>query len=187
MHARSHSLTPIAAAIAGVTIVATSFLMSVAHAQVATVNGVAIPQARLDTILKMRAAGKQPDETWFQLRDRCFVELKDPLGRLDNLEALVGYYPNKEYYSRIIAVYQSETKDDRTVMLNAYRIAVTDPMGGLVTVGGYLGYADTALVSGSPGEAARGLERGMKEGIVPNAGSNQASLQRRERTDERLA
>jgi len=124
-----------------------------------------------------KGGGKQPDEAWFQLRDRCYVELKDQTGRLDNLEALVGYYPNKEYYSRIVAVYQSETRDDRTVMLNAYRVAVADPKGGLATVGGYLGYADTALVAGSPGEAARGLERGMKEHIVPDAGSNQASLQ----------
>jgi len=124
-----------------------------------------------------KSGGKQPNEAWFQLRDRCYVELKDQTGRLNNLEALVGYYPNKEYYSRIVAVYQTETKDDRTVMLNAYRVAVADPRGGLATVGGYLGYADTALVAGSPGEAARGLERGMKEGIVPDAGSNQASLQ----------
>ena len=123
------------------------------------------------------STGKRPEEAWYQLRDRCFVELKDQTGRINNLEALVGYYPNKEYYSRIVAIYQTETKDDRTVMLNAYRVAVTDPLGGLATVGGYLSYADTALVSGSPGEAARGLERGMKEGVVPNAGSNQASLQ----------
>jgi tetratricopeptide (TPR) repeat protein len=124
-----------------------------------------------------KSRGARPEEVWYQLRDRCYVELKDQTGRLDNLEALAGYYPNKEYYSRIIAVYQAETKDDRTVMLNAYRVAVADPKGGLATVGGYLGYADTALVAGSPGEAARGLERGMKEGIVPSAGSNQASLQ----------
>jgi len=121
--------------------------------------------------------GEKPDETWFQLRDRCFVELKDQAARLANLEALVGYYPNKEYYSRILAIYQSETKDDRIVMLNAYRLAVADPQGGLATVGGYLSYADTALVAGSPGEAVRGLERGMKEGVVPSAGSNQATLQ----------
>jgi tetratricopeptide (TPR) repeat protein len=124
-----------------------------------------------------RSRGAQPDVTWFQLRDRCYVELKDPKGRLDNLEALVGYYPDKEYYSRIVAVYQTESHDDRTVMLNAYRVAVADPKGGLATVGGYLGYADTALVAGSPGEAIRSLERGMKEGIVPSAGSNQATLQ----------
>jgi len=121
--------------------------------------------------------GTKPDEAWFQLRDRCYVELKDQSGRLDNLEALVGYYPNKEYYSRIVAVYQLETKDDRTVMLNGYRVAVSDPLGGLATVGGFLGYADTAMAAGSPGEAARGLERGMKEGIVPSAGTNQSSLQ----------
>ena len=61
MHARSLSFTPIASSIAAVAIAATGFLLPAAHAQVATVNGVAIPQARLDTILKMRAAGKQPD------------------------------------------------------------------------------------------------------------------------------
>ncbi len=43
-----------------------------------------------------------------------------------------------------------------------------DPQGGLATVGAYLNYADTALVAGSPGEAARALERGMKEGVVPS-------------------
>ena len=41
------------------------------QAQVAKVNGVEIPQARLDTILKLRATGKQPDspEIRNQLRD----------------------------------------------------------------------------------------------------------------------
>ena len=118
-----------------------------------------------------------PKEAWFQLRDRAFVETKDNAGRMANLESLVGYYPNKEYYSRIVAIYQNETKDDRIVMLNAYRLAVTDPQGGLATVGGYLNYADTALVAGSPGEAQRAMERGMKEGIVPNAGTNQQIIQ----------
>ncbi len=62
MHAQRHpALTPIAAAVATVVFATTTFLIPAAHAQVATVNGVAIPQARLDTILKMRAAGKQPD------------------------------------------------------------------------------------------------------------------------------
>lgn len=120
---------------------------------------------------------EMPKEPWFQLRDRCYIELKDDAGRLANLESLVGYYPNKEYYSRIVAIYQNQTKDDRIVMLNAYRLAVSDPRGGLATVGGYLNYADTALVAGSPGEAARALERGMKEGIVPSAGTNQQTLQ----------
>ncbi len=117
-----------------------------------------------------------PKELWFQLGDRCYIELKDEAGRLANLEVLVRHYPNKEYYSRIVAIYINQSRDDRTVMLNAYRLAVSDPQGGLATVGGYLGYADTALVSGSPGEAARALERGMKEGIVPSAGSNQQTL-----------
>jgi len=117
-----------------------------------------------------------PKELWFQLRDKCFIALKDNASRLANLEALVGIYPDKEYYSRIVAIYQSQSKDDRTVMLNAYRVAVSDPKGGLETVGGYLNYAETALNAGSPGEAARSLERGMKEGVVPAAGSPQQLL-----------
>ncbi len=121
--------------------------------------------------------GQTPKEPWFQLRDKALIETKDTAGRLANLEALVGYYPNKEYYSRIVAIYQTESKDDRVVMLNAYRLAITDPQGGLATVGGYLNYADTALVAGSPGEAQRALERGMKESIVPSAGTNQQLLQ----------
>lgn len=132
----------------------------------------------LGKAIDLSASRKEtPKEMWFQLRDRCYIEQKDDAGRLANLEALVGYYPDKEYYSRIVAIYQNQTKDDRVVMLNAYRMAVSDPLGGLATVGGFLNYADTALVAGSPGEAARALERGMKEGIVPSAGTNQQTLQ----------
>ncbi len=120
-----------------------------------------------------KTRNEKPKEMWFQLRDRCFIESKDDAARLANLEALVTQYPDKEYYGRIVALYQAQTNDDRTVMLNAYRVAASDPAGGLATVGAYLGYADTALVAGSPGEAQRGLERGIKDGIVPNASANQ--------------
>lgn len=51
-------LTPIATALVLASALQT---LTVAHAQVATVNGVAIPQARLDVVLKMLAANKQPD------------------------------------------------------------------------------------------------------------------------------
>jgi tetratricopeptide (TPR) repeat protein len=122
------------------------------------------------------AANQKPKEMWFQLRDRAYIEMKDDTGRLNNLETLVKHYPSKEYYSRIVAIYQGMSQDDRTVMLNAYRLAVSDPQGGLETVGGYINYAGTAMDAGSPGEAVRALERGMKEGIVPNAGTNQQTL-----------
>lgn len=49
-------LTPIATAL-----VLAATMLPAAHAQVATVNGVAIPQARLDVVLKMLATNKQPD------------------------------------------------------------------------------------------------------------------------------
>jgi tetratricopeptide (TPR) repeat protein len=127
----------------------------------------------IDTV---KGKGEKPKEMWYQLRDRCYIELKDDASRLANLEALVGEYPDKEYYSRVVAIYQAQTKDDRTVMLNAYRVAVSDPDGGLSTVGAYLNYADTALVAGSPGEAVRALERGMKDGVVPTAGTNPQTL-----------
>jgi Flp pilus assembly protein TadD len=120
-----------------------------------------------------KSRNEKPKEMWFQLRDRCYIETKNDAARVANLEALVTQYPNKEYYSRIVALYQTQTNDDRIVMLNAYRVAASDPQGGFATVGGYLGYADTALVSGSPGEAQRGLERGIKEGVVPDAAANQ--------------
>jgi hypothetical protein len=121
------------------------------------------------------AAGAPPKEIWYQLMDRSFVELNDGARRLDNLEALVAHYPKQEYYSRILAIYARDSQDDRTLMLNAYRLAFVDV--GLATVGEYLGYADNALVNGSPGEAMRALERGMKDGIVPSVGTNQQTVQ----------
>jgi peptidyl-prolyl cis-trans isomerase C len=54
-----------------VTLALTASLLPAAKGQVATVNGTAIPQARLDTIIKARAAAKQPDspEVRTALRD----------------------------------------------------------------------------------------------------------------------
>lgn len=121
-------------------------------------------------------ANQKPKEQWFQTQDRCFIEMNDDAGRLKNLEALLLAYPNKEYYSRVVALYGKQSQNDRTVMLNAYRLAISDPQGGLSTVGEYISYADTAMNAGSPGEAVRALERGMKEGIVPKAGTNQQTL-----------
>lgn len=69
MHPTLRRLTPYASA----TILATAIhVMPAAYAQVATVNGVAIPQARLDVVLKMLAANKQPDtpENRTRVRDQ---------------------------------------------------------------------------------------------------------------------
>jgi tetratricopeptide (TPR) repeat protein len=126
-------------------------------------------------IAAAEASGQQPKEVWYQLMDRTFVEMKDNERRLANLEELVKHYPKRDYYSRVLAIYSQGASDDRVLMLNAYRLAFTDV--GLATVGEYLGYADHALVAGSPGEAVRALERGMADGIVPSAGTNQQTLQ----------
>lgn len=121
------------------------------------------------------AAGSVADEIIFQLLDRTYVDLNDSDGRLANLEELVKRYPKPEYYSRIVALYSQAVKDDRVVMLNLYRLAMRDV--GLATVGEYLGYADNALVLGSPGEAERAMRKGMEAGIVPSVGTNQETLQ----------
>ena len=126
-------------------------------------------------IAAYEAEGKMPEEVLFQRLDGAYVTLNDPVGRLNNLEALIKRYPSPEYYSRLLAIYDNSTQDDRTLMLNAYRLAMVD--GGLATVGEHLNYADTALVLGSPGEALRAVEKGMSAGIVPSAGSNQELLQ----------
>lgn len=120
------------------------------------------------------AAGEQPAEVWFQLRDRAYVDLGDAPARLSNLEQLVAHYPKAEYYSRILALYLQGSNEDRLVMVNGYRVAMAD--AGLETVGQYLSYADHAMVLGSPGEAARALKHGMSAGVVPSEGSNQQSL-----------
>jgi tetratricopeptide (TPR) repeat protein len=134
-------------------------------------EGVAWLQRAIETA---EAAGETPAEVWFQLLDRSFVDMEEGVRRLANLEALVGYYPKPEYYTRVLALYSQATDDDRMVMLNTYRLALVD--SGLETVGQYLSYADHALVLGSPGEAARGLQQGMDAGIVPSEGSNQQTL-----------
>jgi tetratricopeptide (TPR) repeat protein len=126
-------------------------------------------------IAAAKAQGEKPKELWFQLMDGSYVALNDSEGRMNNLEGLVANYPKNEYYTRILSIYAQGSKDDRTVMLNAYRLAFVDV--GLATVGEYLGYADEALTAGSPGEALRALERGTKDGIVPSVGTSQQTVQ----------
>jgi peptidyl-prolyl cis-trans isomerase C len=58
MMTRRSPLLPLALRLSAVAIAVAG---AAAHAQVATVNGVQIPQARLDVIMKARAAAKQPD------------------------------------------------------------------------------------------------------------------------------
>lgn len=58
MYALRCSLKPIAASIA---VASAMLMMPAAQAQVAKVNGVSIPQSRMDFFLKMLAANKQPD------------------------------------------------------------------------------------------------------------------------------
>jgi tetratricopeptide (TPR) repeat protein len=121
------------------------------------------------------AKGTPPSETWFQLRDRCYLELQDKEKRLANLEELVKRFPKREYYSRVIALYAQATSEDRVVLINVLRLAYLDQ--GLASVGEYINYADTAMILGSPGEAQRALDKGMADGIVPKGGSNQQTLQ----------
>lgn len=127
------------------------------------------------SIAASNAAGQVADEVLYQRLDGAYVSLNDPVGRLANLEELIKRYPKSEYYSRLIAIYSKSTNDDRNLMLNTYRLAMAD--AGLAMVGEYLGYADTALVLGSPGEALRAMEKGMADGTVPSAASNQEIVQ----------
>lgn len=135
-------------------------------------NGAKYLTAAINAAVK---AGDPPKEFWYQLLDQTYVETDQPEKRLANLEALVERYPKRDYYTRILAIYANATDDDRVVMMNTYRLVLADT--GLGTVGEYLACADYALVVGSPGEAQRALERGMADGIVPNVGTNEQSLQ----------
>jgi len=126
-------------------------------------------------IAKAGERGEKADELYYQLLDRAYVETKDAEGRLSNLEELTKRYPKADYYSRILSIYGQGSKNDRVLMLNAYRLALRDT--GLTTVGEHLAYADHALVVGSPGEALRAMEKGMTTGVVPKAASNQEILQ----------
>ncbi len=119
---------------------------------------------------------ESPKEELFAIRDDCYYKVKDNAGRLDNLEQLIVYYPDKKYYSNMTNLLRNVTQDDRMVMLNAYRLAVSDPRGGLAVVGDYYSYSDLARNAGSSGEAVRALQRGMKDKIVPDVGTNLQAL-----------
>lgn len=121
------------------------------------------------------AKGAPVQEPWLQYRDRCYIELQDKDGRLANIEELARRYPKKDYYSRLIALYGQHAKDDRSLQLATYRLALRDT--GLATVGEYLAAADAMMIAGSPGEALRALEKGTADGVVPAGGTNAQSIQ----------
>lgn len=61
MHPQLHRMTTLQSAVASIAIASSLLLAVSAHAQVATVNGVVIPQQRMDMVLKILASNKQPD------------------------------------------------------------------------------------------------------------------------------
>jgi hypothetical protein len=126
----------------------------------------------IDTAISKGAAVQEP---WLQYRDRCYIELQDKDGRLANIEELARRYPKKDYYSRLIALYTQNAKDDRALQIATYRLALRDT--GLANVGEYLSAADAMMIAGSPGEALRAMEKGTAEGAVPAGGSNAQIMQ----------
>ncbi|MGQ0384480.1 MAG: hypothetical protein ACT4UP_07370 [Gammaproteobacteria bacterium] len=134
--------------------------------------------------IDLSASRKQrPKEGLFGVREDCLFRdkddagrVRDSAGRLDNLEQLLTHYPDRKNYSNLITLLRSASLDDRVVMLNVYRLAVSDPKGGLAVVGDYFDYSDLARSAGSSGEAVRALERGMNDKVVPSVGTNLQTL-----------
>jgi tetratricopeptide (TPR) repeat protein len=113
--------------------------------------------------------GVTPKEQYLQLIMSACTKLEDSECVTRALERLVAYYPKPEYWQNLLySLFQSKDQNDKS-MLHLYRLA--SEVDVLKRPEDYTEMAQLAIEQGSPGEAARILEKGFERKIFPDARS----------------
>ena len=107
-------------------------------------------------------------ESWWYFQVVCYNELKDYPNVIRVLRELVTHYPKKQYWMSLAGMYSEEGKDDKS--LDAYYAAYVQGM--LTRDMEVVMLAQRLLNANVPYEAARVLEKGMKDGIVDKSEKN---------------
>ena len=107
-------------------------------------------------------------ESWWYFQVVCYNEEKDYPNVIRVLRELVTHYPKKQYWMSLAGMYSEEGKDGKS--LDAYYAAYVQGM--LNRDMEVVMLAQRLLNASVPYEAARVLEKGMKDGIVDKSEKN---------------
>jgi tetratricopeptide (TPR) repeat protein len=123
-------------------------------------------ESYVDELMKR---GTSPKEQYLQLIMSACTKLNDTGCVTETLERLVAYYPKTEYWQNLLySLFQAKDQTDKS-MLHLYRLA--SEVDVLKRPEDYTEMAQLAIEQGSPGEAARILEKGFQKKIFPDARS----------------
>ncbi len=112
--------------------------------------------------------GKLPKEQWYNLARFLYFEKGDINKTVDVLEELLNYYPKKQYWVQLSHMYGEQQKDARQLaaMDTAYTQGMLDKGTEQVTMA-YL-YLNGEI----PYQAAKVLDKGIKDGSVDDTSKN---------------
>jgi hypothetical protein len=119
-------------------------------------------------------AGQAPAEEQLQMLADSELRQNDGAGCTATLEALVGWYPKKEYWAQVLARVQRKPGFSERLALDVYRLKLAT--GNLSGAADFMELAQLALQAGYPAEARKVLDQGYASGVLgsgPEAGRQQ--------------
>jgi len=115
-----------------------------------------------------KEAGKIPKEQWYNLARYLYVEKNDTKNSVATLEALLTYYPKKEYWVQLSYMYGEQKKeaDQLAAMETAYVQNMLDRDSELVTM------ASLYLNRDVPYKAAKVMDKGLSNKTIEDKSRN---------------
>jgi tetratricopeptide (TPR) repeat protein len=127
-----------------------------------------------DTVKKLEAAGKVPDETLYRILESACVHLKDNPCIAEQIENLVVHYPKPAYWLDLTNSLLRVSTNDKE-LLNILRLA--DGANAMNEPSHFTEMAQLAMGQGLPGESQSILEKGVAKGVF--AGQKEKDLANR--------
>jgi tetratricopeptide (TPR) repeat protein len=116
-----------------------------------------------DIVSSTIKAGGTPAVEPLQLLLSSCVKLEDSACQTKALERMVTYYPKPDYWANLLLTLLKETASSDANTLEVYRLMLEVDV--LKTADDYTEMAQLAMDAGTPGEAARVLQRGFDKNV----------------------
>jgi tetratricopeptide (TPR) repeat protein len=115
-----------------------------------------------DVVVKLKAAGKSPDEQTLRIIQSACYNIKDNDCVAVQMEELVVHYPKPNYWQDLVNSLMRVSKNDKE-LLNILRLA--DGVDVMNEAAQFTEMAQLAMGQGLPGEAQWIIEKGQAKGI----------------------
>jgi len=110
------------------------------------------------------AAGRIPEEQYFQLILNCASELKDKDVTLKAVVQLTSYYPSVKHWNYLVNQIHNKPGFNERLFLDIFRLK--QELGLIQTGPDYIDMAELATRAGLPAEAKNALDQGFSAGLL---------------------